>query len=76
MEYAGGFAGNNLIEVAVNPADVVSVPYDYNQQKCRCCRYEVLTGTPKPVGAPDVLVIGAAGEILEEIYLEEETKED
>ncbi|MCC3722115.1 hypothetical protein [Staphylococcus haemolyticus] len=76
LEYAGGFAGNNLIEVAVNPADVVSVPYDYNQQKCRCCRYEVLTGTPKPVGAPDVLVIGSAGEILEEIYLEEETKED
>lgn len=76
LEYAGGFAGNNLIEVAVNPADVVSVPYDYNQQKCRCCRYEVLTGTQKPVGAPDILVIGSAGEILEEIYLEEETKED
>ena len=76
LEYAGGFAGNNLIEVAVNPADVVSVPYDYNQQKCRCCRYEVLTGVDKPVGAPDILVIGAAGEILEQIYLEEETKED
>lgn len=74
--YAGGFAGNNLIEVAVNPADVVSVPYDYNQQKCRCCRYEVLTGIDKPVGAPDILVVGAAGEILEKIYLEEETKED
>lgn len=74
--YAGGFAGNNLIEVAVNPADVVSVPYDYKQQKCRCCRYEVLTGIDKPVGAPDILVVGAAGEILEQIYLEEETKED
>lgn len=76
LEYAGGFGGNSLIEVAVNPADVVSVPYDYNQQKCRCCRYEVLTGVDKPVGAPDILVIGAAGEILEQIYLEEETKED
>lgn len=76
FKYAGGFAGNNLIEVAVNPADVVSVPYDYNQQKCRCCRYEVLTGIDKPVGAPDILVVGAAGEILEQIYLEEETKED
>ncbi|QXL90426.1 rIIB lysis inhibitor [Salmonella phage NINP13076] len=67
LEYAGGFGGNGLIEVAVNPADVVSVPYDYNQQKCRCCRYEVLTGAEKPVGAPDVLVIGTMGEILEEI---------
>uniref|UniRef100_A0AAU8GEJ7 RIIB lysis inhibitor n=1 Tax=Salmonella phage vB_SEnST11_KE22 TaxID=3161173 RepID=A0AAU8GEJ7_9CAUD len=76
LDYAGGFDGNSLIEVAVNPADVVSVPYDYNQQKCRCCRYQILTGAEKPVGAPDVLVIGAVGEILEEIYLEEETKED
>ncbi len=77
LEYAGGFSGNSLIEVAVHPADVVSVPYDYNQQKCRCCRYEVLTGTEKPSGAPDVLVIGSGGDILDEIYLtDEETKED
>lgn len=77
LEYAGGFSGNSLIEVAVHPADVVSVPYDYNQQKCRCCRYEVLTGTEKPSGAPDVLVIGSGGDIIDEIYLtDEEPKED
>lgn len=77
LEYAGGFSGNTLIEVSVHPADVVSVPYDYYQQKCRCCRYEVLTGTDKPSGAPDVLVIGSDGDIIDEIYLtDEEPKED
>ena len=31
-----------LVEVKVNPRDVVSVPIDYNAQKMRCCRYEVI----------------------------------
>jgi hypothetical protein len=31
-----------MIEVAVDPADVVSVPYDYNEQKMRVCKFEVL----------------------------------
>ena len=32
-----------LIEVKVNPEDVVTVPPDYNQMKMRVCRYEVLS---------------------------------
>ncbi len=31
-----------LVEVKVNPRDVVAVPYDYDNQKCRVCKYEVL----------------------------------
>lgn len=31
-----------LIEVKVNPRDVVAVPDDYNNQKMRVCRYEVV----------------------------------
>lgn len=31
-----------LVEVKVNPADVVTVPPDYDQQKMRACRYEVI----------------------------------
>ena len=31
-----------LLEVEVNPKDVVAVPPDYNQQKMRVCRYRVL----------------------------------
>lgn len=77
IDYAATFekTSRELVEVSVDPADIVSVPYDYNQKKCRCCRYEVMTGTPKPAGAPDIIVIGVQGKILEEIYLQE-SKED
>jgi len=34
--------GHVLVEVKVNPKDVVSVPNDYNDRKMRVCRYEVL----------------------------------
>lgn len=35
-------SGNIIIEVKVNPKDVVSVPKDNRFQKLRCCRYEVI----------------------------------
>jgi hypothetical protein len=44
-DYANNFYGNSdsvMIEVEVNPADVVAVPVDYNQAKMRCCKYLVL----------------------------------
>lgn len=31
-----------MLEVEVNPSDVVAIPTDYNQSKMRCCRYRVL----------------------------------
>jgi len=41
------FASHNpstdvMLEVEVNPADVVAIPVDYNQSKMRVCRYKVL----------------------------------
>lgn len=45
FDYAANRFGSTsepLLLVKVNPADVVSVPPDYNQQKMRTCRYEVL----------------------------------
>lgn len=36
------YAGGVMLEVVVNPADVVSVPADYNQSKMRVCKYMVL----------------------------------
>jgi len=41
LEYARGFA-SRLVVVKVNPADVVSVPSDYDCQKCRVSKYEVV----------------------------------
>lgn len=35
-------ATDKMVEVEVNPADVVAVPVDYNQSKMRVCAYKVL----------------------------------
>ena len=42
-------SGEVLIEVLVNPKDVVSVPNDYNHQKMRVCRYKVLSRNFKEI---------------------------
>jgi hypothetical protein len=41
FDYAKGF-GSRLVEVKVNPRDVVCVPTDYNGTKMRTCRFEVV----------------------------------
>ena len=41
-EYASGWSQGVLLTVAVNPADVVSVPTDSNAAKVRVCRYRVI----------------------------------
>jgi hypothetical protein len=41
-EYAVTY-GPRLLVVKVNPAHVVSIPSDYNNQKGRCCAYTILT---------------------------------
>jgi hypothetical protein len=44
-DYAKGYGNGALLKVAVNPADVVSVPTDSNHAKMRVCRYRVLETT-------------------------------
>lgn len=41
-EYLPNFGGERVMIVKVNPADVTSIPVDYNLAKGRCCRYEVI----------------------------------
>lgn len=43
-EYATMFGGGHglIVVVKVHPRDIVSIPYDYDNQKMRCCRYQVL----------------------------------
>ena len=52
-EYAKGYAnsGGNLMIVEINPADVVSVPYDCSCQKLRTSKYKVV-GHYETVDAP------------------------
>jgi hypothetical protein len=40
--YLASFGGSRTMIVKVNPADVVSIPSDYNGAKGRACRYEVI----------------------------------
>jgi hypothetical protein len=55
--YASGWARGALLEVRVNPRDVVSVPTDCNAEKLRCCRYTVVDVIDQPYESP---VIGTA----------------
>lgn len=54
LQYAGPggtFHGYNdkVVIVKVNPRDVVSVPKDYNAQKLRACKYEVISEYTQPL---------------------------
>ncbi len=51
FSYASTFSGEVLLMVKVNPRDVVSVPVDYNNEKMRCCQYEVLDVVDKELKA-------------------------
>jgi hypothetical protein len=41
-EYLDHFGGERTVILKINPADVVSIPTDYNASKGRACRYEVI----------------------------------
>lgn len=47
-EYASGFSRGTVLEVHVNPRDVVSVPTDCNDAKVRTCRYAVVGVLDEP----------------------------
>lgn len=47
-DYVKGFKNGTILEVEVNPEDVVTIPYDYDSQKMRVCKYKVLTATEAP----------------------------
>lgn len=40
--YLQHFSGSRIVVLKIDPADVVSIPSDYNNQKGRACRYTVV----------------------------------
>lgn len=56
----GEYGGYHKIVVKVNPRDVVSVPTDYNNQKMRVCRYEVLHDLKTEVKQEDIVELKKA----------------
>lgn len=51
----GNGAGNRVLVVKVDPADVVSIPADYNDAKARTCKMEVIGEISKSESKNDVL---------------------
>lgn len=58
--YANNYSGNTMLEVHVNPRDVVSVPNDHSAQKMRVCRYTIIGTVEKKYESS---VIGLAYEV-------------
>lgn len=54
LDYARNFARGVVVVVKVNPRDVVSVPTDYNCQKCRVSAYKVVSVFEAEIKAPAV----------------------
>lgn len=42
LPYMNVIGGGHTLLIRVCPEDVVAIPSDYNNQKMRCCRYEIL----------------------------------
>lgn len=57
FDYLSQFSGDTVLEVEVNPVDVVSVPTDYNATKMRVCSYYIL---------------GIGGELIQEAHINTE----
>ena len=53
-EYAKNFYNGKIVEVEINPADVVSIPTDCNCEKLRTCKYVVISESVVPMN--DVFV--------------------
>jgi hypothetical protein len=69
--YAKGFYRNGvLLEVLVDPVDVVAVPAEYGNEKMRCAGYEVRRIAGEPRSGP--LVYNEGDEL---VYVDPDTKE-
>ena len=56
FDYLKSFGGSRIMILKINPADVVSIPSDYNQQKGRTWRYTVIGEVPAEEHDENILV--------------------
>jgi hypothetical protein len=57
FSYASTFKSGVLVSVKVNPRDVVAVPNDYNGEKMRVCRFEVMEVIEQKLSGIDFSII-------------------
>lgn len=73
-EYANGWGRGKVVEVEVDPRDVVSVPTDSNDAKMRVCRYTVTreaTGQRREAVVPAGGLVNAYADAWEDEYEDE-----
>lgn len=74
--YAKDFYSNgHLMEVKVNPMDVVAVPNDYNGQKMRVCKYEVMRECDQPRPDNELVYPSFDEDADEDVWDEDDTCE-
>lgn len=71
--YASNWSGTR-VEVKVNPKDVVAVPVDYNGEKMRVCKFEVIQVCEKPL--EDQALYGRENQYSEEEDVDADFFED
>jgi len=71
--YASNWSGTR-VEVKINPKDVVAVPIDYNGEKMRICKFEVLQVCEKPI--ENQTVYGRENQFTDEDYETELDEEE
>jgi predicted transcriptional regulator len=82
VDYLTHFEGARIVIVKVNPKDVVSIPSDHNEQKGRCCMYEVvgemdvIDALADKLSRTSVYVLNTAEEEFVDVLEEDETDDE
>lgn len=79
LDYAKNIYGNSsdvVVEVKVNPKDVVSVPPDYNEQKMRVCSYEVIRVCEGKAVTDEIYKFDSSYSTVKDAVVESEKKVD
>lgn len=71
LDYLAHFSGEHTMILKINPADVVSIPSDYNNAKGRTCRYEVVAEHDRgdTTSAFDEPVVDFGGDLDDDKFL-------
>lgn len=81
-DYAHNYFGSSqrdtdvMLEVEVNPADVVAIPSDYNNSKMRVCKYNVLGMIDREHSSDTHLRKTSVAPVVDEDLFEDEEEDD
>lgn len=74
LQYYG--AGRKTVIVKINPADVVSIPSDYNNMKGRAYKYVILKEVEQPEELKNRPVFDYVANSLDDVFLDDDSWDD